>query len=344
MSQKTLEDFFVFHNPIKKHSLKKYFYVRFSNRYCPDYQAVWLDTRPKEINFIEEVKCNYFKKEYGFYLCGYFPNYEERKYQLRMETKYKNIPYLKSHLQKCVRKQNDQLAIPTAYHFMKLDIQEFIRRLPIIMIEDVSLHESFTTILWLMIAFSSTSFKAHQYIYEWLLGVVHLLCNMNEKDSVSKNETLVNQNIADTLNSYLNLNSEKNISLLYSFHLRCAYGGMNGDMIMLKSYAEKWYERFQNSIQCDKRPIRPIIINVMDLDLGLWDLSAIDFHCNSRLLDIIEKKYPEYSKEELKKIIWVHSSSINRRDSSRNIWRIDDWNIIKDYVQKTQKYLLDSSY
>ena len=47
--------------------------------------------------------------------------------------------------------------------------------------------------------------------------------------------------------------------------------------------------------------------------------------------------------EDLKKIIWYHSSSINTR--IKNIdYNLKTWNLIKDYVVKTQKYLLDSNY
>jgi hypothetical protein len=44
-----------------------------------------------------------------------------------------------------------------------------------------------------------------------------------------------------------------------------------------------------------------------------------------------------------KKIIWMNSSRINKREKYK-IYEEEKWNIIKDYLNKTQKYLLESSY
>ena len=91
------------------------------NEFKPNLQAYWTAERPEKVNYIEYINCNYIKKGYYFYICGYFPENDD-KYNLTKDKMYNNIPYLKSHLQKCIRKQNDNLAIPTALHLMKLDI------------------------------------------------------------------------------------------------------------------------------------------------------------------------------------------------------------------------------
>jgi hypothetical protein len=54
-------------------------------------------------------------------------------------------------------------------------------------VDDVFLHHSFTTLIWLMVANSTKKFKMKLYIYEWLLGVVYMLCKINIKDKVSMN-------------------------------------------------------------------------------------------------------------------------------------------------------------
>ena len=351
-TQTTLDSFFTNSSGNKKddYQIKRYFYLIWENKFKPTLQAYWCDKKPSKVNFIDQIKCDYIKKGYYFYICGYFPDIDEQEYKLSKEKIYKNIPYLKSHLQKCIRKQNDILAIPTCYHFLKLDLNELIRRLPIIMIEDTFLHESFTTLIWLMIAISTKKFKMKKYIYEWVLGVVYLLCIINEKDYVNK-ENLKNNMISNVipniisnielLNNYNDL-TESQISLLYSMHMRISYGGLKSDTEMINSFLNLWEYRFRNNSQnVNKIEIRPITLSLED-----WDLSAIDFHCNSKFLEYISKKYDYIDSEELKKIIWNHSSSINKRENIKNydLRDIEQWNKIKDHVIKTQKYLLNSSY
>jgi len=348
MSQKTIDSFFK--NPSGKstnYEIKRYFYLIWDNKLRPSVQAYWCDTKPDKVNFIEQVQCNYIKKGYYFYICGYFQDNDDKIYHTQSEKVYKNIPYLKSHLQKCIRKKDDIRGIPTCYHLLKLDINELLRRLPIIMLEDTVLHESFSTIIWIMIALTTKKFKMKPYVYEWILGVIYTLCIIDEND----NEVLqsVIQQEKDTVSSQLDKYSElqqSDCSLLYSIHLRIAYGGTENDLKMLQSYAALWENRFRNKTKkVNNIVIRPILLSsIKELSINDWDLSAIDYHCNSKFLEYISKKYDEIEEEELKKIIWNHSSGVNVRNTSPVIYNDKLWHEMKDYVIKTQKYLLMASY
>ena len=56
------------------------------------------------------------------------------------------------------------------------------------------------------------------------------------------------------------------------------------------------------------------------------------------------KKYPDIDTyEEIKKIIWYNSSGINYRKKSIE-YKSEKWENIKEYVNKTQKYLLETNY
>jgi hypothetical protein len=119
---------------------------------------------------------------------------------------------------------------------------------------------------------------------------------------------------------------------------------MEGDMKFLKNVAHIWFQRFKNKIvKVNNMIVRPISISISEMKLEDWDLSAIDFHCNNKLLKFINKKYEDISIDEIKKLIWMNSSRKNTR-VNYEIYNEEKWNIIKDYVIKTQKYLLDSSY
>jgi hypothetical protein len=336
-------------------SLKKYFYLSWNNEFRPDEQAYWLDKKPDKVNFIEEIQSNYIYKGYTFYLCGYFKDYDDPIYNLSKETKFKNIFFLKSHLQKSIRKQNDSLAIQTSYHLLKLDHVELLRRISIIMIEDVQIHESFTTIIWLMIALSndkksksnnSSKFRIKKYIYEWVLGVIYTLCQINEinnfenKAYKKEDELKISKTNIQLFNSFNQYNREI-YSILYSIHIRISFGGLNGDIEMLKNFAN-YINIINITKNINKIPIRLIKIYVKELEIDDIDYTAIDYHCNSNFLEYIHKKFPHIEMEELKKIIWYHSSGINYRISKSSNYNIEKWNEIKDYVEKSQKYLINS--
>ena len=347
-SQTKIDNFFINKNPnpnIKKHEIKKYFYLVWTNKLKLTCNAYWCDKKPEKINFIHQVNCDYFKKGFVFNLCGYFSVEDDTHnyYHLNKEKIYKNIHFLKSHLQKCIRKGDDNRAVQTCMHMIKLDIIELLRRLPIIMIEDTYLHESFTTLIWLMIACGVDSFKPKQYIYEWILGLIYVLCKIDKKDKF-----LNRQNVGETVEESLDLFryfSREEESILYSIHLRIAYGGMNSDIEMLKIAINNWYFRFKNKTKnVNMIPLRSISVHVQELKLADWDITAIDYHCYPSFLKIIMKKYADISEEELKKLIWNNSSRLNIRIKKYEIYNLEQWNTIKEYIQKTQKYLLDSSY
>jgi hypothetical protein len=88
--------------------------------------------------------------------------------------------------------------------------------------------------------------------------------------------------------------------------------------------------------------IQLILIYVKELNIEDLDPLSLDYHCNSNFLEYISKKYSDIEIEELKKIIWYHSSGLNYRISEESNYDIEKWNKIKDYVLKTQKYLLNN--
>ena len=352
IKSKRIEDYFGKNTNIDNidYDIKRYFYLSWTNKYKPDFEAIWTKEKPDKINFIEHVNCDYIKKGYYFYICGYFSDNEDRKYYIGKEKKYKNVSYLISHLQKNIRKQDDILAVSSCYHLLKLDLIKLLRRIPIIMLEDTFLNESFTTIIWLMVAINFESFKIKQYVYEWILGIIYVLCKIDYKDNLNENSELNNiessnkNNIINILNKYSSLNTIE-YSLLYSMHIRIAYGGTKEDINMLNKFINLWYNRFLlGNYTLNNIKNKPISIYVKDLDISDWDISAIDYHCNSDIIDYILKKYNylELDHNELKKIIWINSSSINNRIENK-IYNENVWNTIKDYLYKTQKYLLDSS-
>ena len=342
-NQLTIDSFFKSNSDSKNYNIFKYFYINWTNDYTPNEEAYWLKDRPTKINFIQKIDCKYIKKGYYFYICGYFKDYEDNTYTIIKEKKYKNTSFLKSHLQKNIRKKNINNAIQTTNHLMKLDINDLLRRLAIIHLEDTYLHNSFTTLIWLMIANSTKTFKMKKYIYEWILGFTYICCITKKFDNIKNININTNENLFDFLDKCSNLNTNE-YSLIYSLLVRCAYGGKDHDIYMLKSYAFLWYTRFINKNKSiNNMKIKPINIYVKDLELDNWDLSAIDFHCCPNIIDFVYKKYPKIDKSEIKKMIWLNLSSINHRIDN-NIYNNESWEKISLYINKSQKYMLESNY
>ena len=89
------------------------------------------------------------------------------------------------------------------------------------MLEDTYLHESFSTLVWIMAACSTNKFKMTQYIYEWILGTVYVIAKLDKKDKKDIVE-LLPSDVPSNLVKYEAL-SQSELSLLYSIHVRCAY-------------------------------------------------------------------------------------------------------------------------
>lgn len=107
---------------------------------------------------------------------------------LPSEMIYNNVPYLKSHLQKCIRRSNLNLALKTTLHLAKLDLQELLRRLAIIMVEDAILLPEFSTLVWLTAALSKGFCLDKKRIY-WLFGLVAKLALINIRDPIHLTES-----------------------------------------------------------------------------------------------------------------------------------------------------------
>ena len=353
-----------------------YFYLEWMGS-KPKGQAVFQSEKPKKMNFKSTFHWNTVQKGQEITLCGYFdylldvdPSDTTPIYKMEKEKKYKNAGFLKSLLQKSIRRGDPNLAVQSAYHLMHLDFDDFIRRLPIIMIEDTAAHTCFSTLVWFMVAAGAPSFKFDRSVYEYILGSVLVICNIPVYHAVPNapkpqsagagaseggGEPALIQPLSKKLIRY-NALKEPYKSMCYALQLRRAYGGMSCDMEMLDKYAEEWARisgiTSDNTKWLQKAPIRSIhLASLPALMLTEWDVSAVDFHCAPQLIDHVVAEYPEYESrgEYIKKLIWHYSSKINKRitgtaAATPREYKVEDWNKIKKYVGRVQAYLLESGW
>ena len=294
-----------------------YFYLEWTERRPSIIQIK--EQKPPSCNFIEDVIID--KKEYK--ICGNI-NKKFNKYYPHCKLVYKKDQYLLSHLQKCIRRMDDIKSVKTAKHLIDLNQQSFLRRLPILMMEDVTIHESVKVIVWLMIAVSK-GYELKYQMVKWLLGIIYYLSNEKEKTSYHKN-------IKDK--TEWNIEDENINTLLYSLRFRKCYGGMKGDMDMIEYYI---YHILNNNITCKNDKIPLIKIEMDNLHKKEWIYEANDFHCNHYIIKNIQRYFPKMNEEELKELIWKFSSSLNKREYIIYDEKLEvKWEKIKKVVKRIQ--------
>ena len=293
----------------------------------------WVNKRPSVCEFRDRIPINYnftcsikvrgCKEIFDtITLYGLIDDtFEEYEF---LNSPFTKTTYLLSHLQKCIRKMKHTKSVKTAKHLIDLDIISFLRRLPIIMFEDVIPHSSLPIIVWLLIAITK-GFKIKKIMIQYLLGVVYFLSNCLKHDEYKFLDNCDYKLIKD--NVYLKC-------LL----LRKSYGGMKGDMKMINYFIKLWSDRFEKNETIDDTKIIYINNNIERLQLHEWDLCANDFHCNHKLIKAVKDQYDIYSEDYIKSLIWYYSSAYNKRITNHHDEEeYKDWLIIKKFVRYLQK-------
>lgn len=181
-------------------------------------------------NWKSEIKIKPYNSTlmlYGIQRDAYVPERQVGK---------KSIPLLKSNLQKCIRRKDQEKAIRTALAMYSYSPSEVLRRLPIIFIEDcLPCPKQFLKLVWWMCA-TSKGYVLSKSELESMLGIIVTMCESTEYEIV--NSSLHNKSIIDPTGS-------PQEDFLWALELRKMYGGMKSDGTMLDYHQEIWYKRFQ---------------------------------------------------------------------------------------------------
>ena len=312
MQQTKLESFFkiqVAHNP--------------STLGCFIYDP--LQRRAFFANAPEEGKDKYISKKAGIHL--YYREHEDTcDFVLPniIMSDHVGVPLLKSNLQKAIRRGNTSVAANTAFAMLKTARAEFFRRLAIIYIEDVCLHDSYPIIVWLMMSDNEHTLRPTDYYI--ILNIIQNLCECSSYYEEHMHETAY-------IKTHVELQSfAQGRDQLLALYYRFLYGGMKCDMSML-SNAISYYLQNPNAIFVTK--YNDISIDLTNTYLIILDVS-IDFHPFPHMLYYISNR-TGLSKERIKQLIWEAESSYNIRkpsivSRSTSAQAQADWALIRPHL------------
>lgn len=285
----------------------------------------------KDLRYVATVSgLDLYKKE----------SYQEyQEYQDQKESPH--IPIWISNLQKAVRRKETEVALATCRNLLRSKDGEMslIRRLPIIMIEDVSLLKNYFSILvWWMMALSSKKYYLSKNDKKILYKIVILLCQTDEvfefdKDSIEYKECSDYKKWKKILMESSEEMSSEVFTTLLSIYYRVLHGGMKGDMKMLENAISHYYQHPFQILQplIAEKNQHFLEIDENDFQFRLLEFS-IDFHPYPHLLWNLEKVL-KLNQSLIKEWIWNAESGVNVRKKEtikKSIYYKEtmEWNLI----------------
>jgi hypothetical protein len=245
------------------------------------------------------------------------------------------IPLLKSNLQKAIRRCDNSIAIQSSLAILQKNPLELLRRLPIIYIEDVCLMDSYSIIIWLMIA--DKNYNLTTTDIDIILNIVNSLCNCKEYFNFGENDC---ENESEYNFSHESLQDYPNYNELLSIYYRSKYGGMKGDMLMLKTAVE-FYKK--STIKIPKTSYNCVEIDKIEINIEIL-VEAIDFHPFPQLLNSLSM-ITKINKQTIKDLLWFIESGYNIRkpftvENSLLFEKKAEWKIIEPHLDDLRNTLI----
>jgi hypothetical protein len=231
------------------------------------------------------------------------------------------VPLLKSNLQKAIRRCENEIAIKSCLAILKKEPLELLRRLPIIYIEDVCLIDSYTIIVWLMMADKDYG-NLNNMDIDIILNIVNSLCNCRDYFHYIKNDICYNYS------HELLQNNDQLLAIYY----RSKYGGLKGDIQMLK-VATNYY--LANPSEIKKTEFNSIDYSSLNGEIEIL-AEAVDFHPLPYMIHILNR-LTFIDKETIKMCIWFAESGYNIRkletiEASKLYKETKEWKKIEKYI------------
>ncbi|KAK9800311.1 hypothetical protein WJX73_000054 [Symbiochloris irregularis] len=215
---------------------------------------------------------------------------------------------LKSALQKNVRLGRAGSAVRCALQLLKDNAGELLRRLSIICLEDAVLHPQLPLIVWLMAAHAK-GYELGWHHADACLAIVSELASVSKRDcwpSCDSSASDERQKGPLSTDGQGPCNDAESI-LVTAISIRAVFGGMAGDVAMLKSFAEVWQRRFAGRAEPPPRSVS----NAEDRQppAAVEDPAAAD----GQWLLYLQQLYTSLQCDPGPKAMWRHRSSTNHK-------------------------------
>ncbi|AYV80443.1 MAG: hypothetical protein Harvfovirus1_68 [Harvfovirus sp.] len=272
------------------------------------YKLADIQLREKDISQIAHVAVKNMNET--LFMC--IDKKYSKVFVLGQEEKEDNLSIMKSHLQKCVRRGERVLAMETGKYMLEAgQTAELLRRLFIICLEDTILNKEIVTLTWLMVM-ANKKYQFDDNINSWILGFIALISEVKYFDPPDfSGEQFQKKNLMSIVKKLDPMERD----IIMSLVIRISYGGMGGDLKMLNNFISRWLARFSHNddVYEQFQLINPLVKQTIDSSLSKNSmlLAAFDFHCTN-IIKMIQKKV-DLDDEQLRKLIWNHSSSTNFR-------------------------------
>ena len=264
------------------------------------------------------------------------------------EFQHYSTSLLKSNLQKAVRRQNATVAMQSALLLLQREPMEFLRRLPILYVEDATLMDSITICVWMLMADREYSMTSSDIAL--LLNIVRRLCECVQfyDDSTDEDAPPVKH---EEIESCLQADA------ILAVHYRSLYGGMKGDMRMLRR-AVHHFKSHPEQVQ-QHGEFKPIDWNLLFPSPCTSSLSslpqplaitilpaAIDFHPFPQLIGVLQQ-LTGLQDGRIKECIWLADSALNGRkvstvEAAKRCRESDDWKTIRRHIEKARAMMIPS--
>lgn len=208
-----------------------------------------LNLRPPRAEGIDVVQ-----PSLSFFVCRHVSQNRQEKILCSTnlpKAKPHPIPLVKSCLQKAIRRGNAEAAASAAAYLMAHDAKEFLRRLPVVLVEEVGVVFDLPKVMWLAVAVQS-GYEMQIDDLQFLLTLVTFAATYTQRTAPVKYSSLGSrlERVVGSLfsaaccdeDSFKN-RSDHVLLLSRSLILRACYGGMAGDVEMLLAFAaapEAW--------------------------------------------------------------------------------------------------------
>lgn len=321
-----------------------YLYTEWDSGNSP--KTLWLKVidMTKPITFLGQVRWRVSPQQITVCCCGVDNNTDLFTPSFSQWYSRRDVPMLKSALQKSIRRGLTQEAMQVSWQLINIDCDALLRRICVIMIEDVVLSTEFSTLVWLVSAVSK-GYKLRHFQVMWLLGLVHSMCTDSETEPFVNFVHKQGQPDDTSIVKDLMTRDELNPSVLLSVMFRVSYGGMPCDLELFRHCV---LHRMRDTQEIKSYMIVSPVSLPSDLQRCNIPLVSADFHCFPQILGDIHNKFPSFGLDEIKSCLWEYNSKINyRKDPDLGRILVEDpslrtmWGAIHTLVSELQrKYIV----